>query len=230
VRGSEVAQNTSYGVLRLALHPTSYDWSFIPAPPGTFRDSGRQLCRRAPDTQPPSVPGALTATAQAPTRVALSWRPSADNVGVAGYDIWRSSGAAPVSSLAGTRGTSFADANVVSATTYRYQVRARDAAGNVSALSSPITVRMPAVARRRGVVLAHWRLRARAARRALSRGWLRVPRRSRANTIIRVRVGGRLAARRHVHVRRPVVVRLAAWSKHRRYRDRAVTVTVRRPT
>jgi hypothetical protein len=228
LRGSEIFQNNSYGVLRLVLHPTSYDWSFIPAPPGRFRDLGSQACRRVPDTQPPSAPGALTARAQAASRVALSWRPSVDNVGVTGYQILRATGSGSFASLASIAATGFADTSIGPSRAYRYEVRARDAAGNLSAPSKTVKVDMPSVLRR-GLVLAHWRLKARPARRVLARGWIRIPRRSRANTVIRVRVGGRLAARRHVHTRRPVRVRLAPWSKLRRYRHSSVTVTIRRP-
>jgi acid phosphatase type 7 len=41
---SEVRDYTTFGVLELALHPTSYDWLFIPASGGAFTDSGTQSC------------------------------------------------------------------------------------------------------------------------------------------------------------------------------------------
>jgi acid phosphatase type 7 len=41
---SEVRQNTTYGVLKLTLHPTSYDWQFVPEAGRTFSDSGSQAC------------------------------------------------------------------------------------------------------------------------------------------------------------------------------------------
>ena len=41
---SEVRNNTSWGVLKLTLHPTSYDWEFIPVAGRTFRDSGTDNC------------------------------------------------------------------------------------------------------------------------------------------------------------------------------------------
>jgi len=41
---SEVQNNTNYGVLKLSLHPTSYDWEFVPVPGGTFTDSGSDVC------------------------------------------------------------------------------------------------------------------------------------------------------------------------------------------
>jgi hypothetical protein len=42
---SEVRNNTSFGVLELTLHPTSYEWRFVPAAGSTFTDSGSEACR-----------------------------------------------------------------------------------------------------------------------------------------------------------------------------------------
>jgi calcineurin-like phosphoesterase family protein len=41
---SEASQDTTYGVLMLRLHPTSYDWEFTPEAGKTFRDTGSQAC------------------------------------------------------------------------------------------------------------------------------------------------------------------------------------------
>lgn len=41
---SEVNNTTTFGVLRLTLHPTSYDWRFVPTPGGTFSDAGTTAC------------------------------------------------------------------------------------------------------------------------------------------------------------------------------------------
>lgn len=41
---SEILNNSSHGVLQLTLHPGSYEWEFIPAGEGGFRDSGEQAC------------------------------------------------------------------------------------------------------------------------------------------------------------------------------------------
>jgi hypothetical protein len=41
---SEVRDNSTWGVLKLTLRPTSYDWEFIPVEGGTFRDSGSAPC------------------------------------------------------------------------------------------------------------------------------------------------------------------------------------------
>ena len=41
---SEVRDNTAYGVIKLTLHPNSYDWNFIPEAGKAFTDSGSQAC------------------------------------------------------------------------------------------------------------------------------------------------------------------------------------------
>jgi hypothetical protein len=41
---SQVRNNTTHGVLKFTLHPTSYDWVFIPIAGQTFTDSGSTPC------------------------------------------------------------------------------------------------------------------------------------------------------------------------------------------
>jgi hypothetical protein len=41
---SEVRDNQTFGVLQLTLHPTSYDWVFVPEAGATFTDSGSTAC------------------------------------------------------------------------------------------------------------------------------------------------------------------------------------------
>jgi hypothetical protein len=57
------------------------------------------------------------------------------------------------------------------------------------------------------------RLRGRAARRALARGWVRVPRRSFRDGAVVVRVGARVAVRRKLATARAARVRLPRWSR-----------------
>jgi Calcineurin-like phosphoesterase len=45
---SEAANDDTYGVLKLTLHASSYDWEFVPEPRGTFRDSGITGCHGPP--------------------------------------------------------------------------------------------------------------------------------------------------------------------------------------
>ncbi len=54
---SEVVQGDTFGVLFLTLHPTSYDWRFVPEAGKTFADSGSAACHRliAPPPPPPDL-------------------------------------------------------------------------------------------------------------------------------------------------------------------------------
>jgi hypothetical protein len=45
---SEVADDATYGVMRLTLHPAGYDWEFIPIAGEVFRDSGSAACHGPP--------------------------------------------------------------------------------------------------------------------------------------------------------------------------------------
>jgi len=45
---SEVAQNHTFGVLRLALHRSSYSWKFVPVAGRTFTDHGSGSCHGSP--------------------------------------------------------------------------------------------------------------------------------------------------------------------------------------
>lgn len=102
------------------------------------------------DVTPPSVPGNLVATSDASGSIVLTWDASTDNVGVYRYQVVRSDRSAPLTETVGTR---FIDAAVVPGTTYEYRVRALDAAGNVSALSTPATATASDGANRRGWML-----------------------------------------------------------------------------
>lgn len=92
----------------------------------------------SPDTQAPSVPTGLISPSQTTTTVDLSWTSSTDNVGVAGYDILR--GGTLAGSTSGAGAVTFQDTGLTPGTAYSYTVRAKDAAGNVSAASSALTV------------------------------------------------------------------------------------------
>jgi 3',5'-cyclic AMP phosphodiesterase CpdA len=41
---SQAHDNETFGVLKLTLHPDSYDWEFVPVEGGTFTDSGTAKC------------------------------------------------------------------------------------------------------------------------------------------------------------------------------------------
>jgi calcineurin-like phosphoesterase family protein len=45
---SEIRNDNTFGVLRLTLHPATYDWEFIPVAGAEFRDAGTGECHSAP--------------------------------------------------------------------------------------------------------------------------------------------------------------------------------------
>jgi len=65
---SEVRNSSSFGVLKLTLHASSYDWEFAPIAGQTFRDSGSAACVGAANaptptaTATPTEPPVATAT------------------------------------------------------------------------------------------------------------------------------------------------------------------------
>ena len=87
------------------------------------------------DTTAPSVPTVLTAVNTCGNTVTLQWSPATDNVAVTGYDVYRATGAG--FTLIGVSTTTTTTDKINSIT--QYEVRARDAAGNVSAFSSVVT-------------------------------------------------------------------------------------------
>jgi len=94
------------------------------------------------DTTPPSAPGTLSASGTTQTTTNLSWGAATDNVGVTGYDILRAPGATGGTfAVVGTSTTTSATAGGLTAnTTYRFQVRARDAANNIGPVSNTVQI------------------------------------------------------------------------------------------
>jgi chitodextrinase len=90
------------------------------------------------DTQAPSVPSGVSAAAVSTSQINLKWDASADNVGVAKYNFYRSTNGGTASKIATVTTTSFGDANLSGGTTYSYYITAEDAAGNASAASSTV--------------------------------------------------------------------------------------------
>lgn len=86
------------------------------------------------DSLPPSVPTNLTATAVSATQIDLSWTPSTDDVGVAGYKMYRNGSEIGTSPTA-----SFSDTGLSPSTTYTYTARAIDVALHLSNASSAAT-------------------------------------------------------------------------------------------
>lgn len=90
---------------------------------------------KSTDVTPPSAPSGLFATALAASSFTLHWVTASDNVGVTGYDIFKNS-----SWVGESASTSCNITGLTAATAYSMTVKARDAAGNVSAASVPLVV------------------------------------------------------------------------------------------
>ncbi|MFF2328091.1 MULTISPECIES: fibronectin type III domain-containing protein [unclassified Streptomyces] len=102
-------------------------------------------CASAPeaDTREPTTPGHVTAQASSSTSAHVMWEPSTDNKAVTGYEVYRQG--ERVKSVAATKVMIDVD-GLTASTTYTFTVRARDAAGNLSAPSATATVTTPAPA------------------------------------------------------------------------------------
>ena len=111
------------------------------APPGYYMlfilnsagvPSLAKMVQLGPDTQAPTAPTNLGATAISGSQINLSWTASTDNVGVTGYLVERCQGAGcnNFAQIGTTVGTTYNDTRLTSGTSYSYRVRATDAAGN----------------------------------------------------------------------------------------------------
>ena len=98
---------------------------------GTHTIGNMQWSASTTDTSPPTTPGNLTATAVSSGQIDIQWQASADNVGVAGYDIYRDGQYIQTATT-----TTYSDLGLTANTTYSYTVRAFDAAFNLSAQSN----------------------------------------------------------------------------------------------
>ena len=91
----------------------------------------------AADVTPPSAPASLRSTAIGQDSIDLAWNISTDNVGVVGYDVFVNG--SPTATY--TSHTLTVTANGLSPNTlYTFRVKARDAAGNLSAFSNVLSV------------------------------------------------------------------------------------------
>jgi len=86
------------------------------------------------DTQPPSAPSNLNADAVSTSQINLTWSASTDNVGVAGYKIYRNG-----AYLASVTTTTYSNTGLSAGSSYTYYVTAYDDAGNESSASNTDT-------------------------------------------------------------------------------------------
>jgi hypothetical protein len=121
-----VGRTFSYGAVSIAVSAVSAGTATVDVVTGP-----------APDAVAPSVPGPVTATPEI-GRVSVSWPAATDDVGVAGYRVYRDNVLkATVTTL------QWVDTAVIAGRSYNYRVAAFDAAGNV-ATSAPVIALVPA--------------------------------------------------------------------------------------
>ena len=87
------------------------------------------------DTIAPTAPTNLAASGTTSSSTNLLWTASTDNVGVTGYDVYQG---ATLKATVTT--TSYTVTGLTAATAYTFSVKAKDAAGNVSAASNTVNV------------------------------------------------------------------------------------------
>ncbi|XRE43268.1 hypothetical protein ACIVBQ_001472 [Tenacibaculum discolor] len=93
--------------------------------------TGSFTSNAAADTEAPSAPTSLAASSITATTLTLNWTASTDNVAVTGYDVYQ--GATKIGS---STTTSYNVTGLTASTAYTFTVKAKDAAGNISAVSN----------------------------------------------------------------------------------------------
>jgi fibronectin type 3 domain-containing protein len=136
-------QDHTFGVLKLSLYSSRYDFEFVPVAGSTWTDSGSANCHNS-STPPPTAPAAptgLTVTGTSASQVGMSWTASTGQ-DVAGYRVYRNGSATPLnSSLVPTTG--YTDSTVAGGTTYSYAVTAVNTSGVESTRSAAASATTP---------------------------------------------------------------------------------------
>jgi fibronectin type 3 domain-containing protein len=124
------------GATRMELNPEGAAYRFV-SDSGVALDSGSLQCNgTGADTVAPDAPTGLTAGARRfTTTVDLEWTSAMDNVGVVGYEIYRNG---ELLTRVGPE-TTYSDTSVAAGSSYTYEIRAVDAAGNSSPAGTPAT-------------------------------------------------------------------------------------------
>jgi hypothetical protein len=90
------------------------------------------------DTEAPTAPTNLAIAGQTATSVNLTWNASTDNVGVLGYDVYNGT-----TLIGSTTALTYSVSALNAGTSYTFTVKAKDAAGNLSAASDAVSLNTP---------------------------------------------------------------------------------------
>jgi chitodextrinase/lysophospholipase L1-like esterase len=128
--------NTTSAAINGLTNATTYSMTVIAKDAaGNQSEISNPLSVTTLDTQPPSIPMDLSSDHITGSGFILEWTASADNVGVSSYDIYKND---TLTTTVNT--TSAAIIGLANANTYSMTVIAKDAAGNQSAVSNPLSV------------------------------------------------------------------------------------------
>ena len=92
---------------------------------------------------PPSAPTHVTATALSSQNVSVTWSASTGGLPLASYHLYRGSSPSNLADVATRTGTSYTDTTVTPATTYYYAIQAVDTGGDLSPMSTAVSVTTP---------------------------------------------------------------------------------------
>lgn len=124
--------------MRVSMKYNAIPTSCEAIPYGQVEDYSVNIVAGTADTTAPSAPTALTASGTTQTTTTLTWTAATDNVGVTGYNVYRGT------TLLGTVSTTtYNVTGLTAATAYSFSVKAKDAAGNISASSNVLNVTTP---------------------------------------------------------------------------------------
>lgn len=138
--GTQIGTTTTPSYTNSGLAPdTSYDFSITAydVAGNVSPQSEVVAVKTAQDTTAPSTPTALSGEPVGVTAAKLTWGASSDNVAVTGYRIYRDG-----SQIATSTSTTFTVNDLELGSTYSFTVAAYDAAGNVSAQTAAVTVKL----------------------------------------------------------------------------------------
>lgn len=119
--------------------PATYSYAVVARDAAGNLGAPATVSVTTPDLAAPTAPTGLRAVPYSkPVRVVLLWSPASDNVGVAGYRVYRNGAV-----VATVTSTTYTDMAVARSTTYTYSVAAYDAAGNAGPRSASASAKTP---------------------------------------------------------------------------------------
>jgi hypothetical protein len=123
----ETSQATTFGIMRLTLHASSYNWAFVPDTSGAYTDSGSTACHGRGGAVP-GPPGGATAAAGNRTAT-VNWTPptSTGSSPITSYTVTSAPGG--ITATVAAPATSALVTGLTNGTSYTFTVAATNSAG-----------------------------------------------------------------------------------------------------